>query len=54
MQAFSNFRWKRHRVSVKVEEISLKDSWTDNNVIEHHRNTTLVTLPPYFVDSSVY
>lgn len=52
MQALSNFRWKRYRVSIKVEEINLKDSWIDNDVIEHYSDMTLASaLPPYFLDS---
>ena len=52
MQALLNFRWKRYRVSMKVEEISLKDSWVDNGVIEHYSDMTLaIALPPYFLDS---
>lgn len=51
IQAFSNFRGKRYRVSIKVEEISLKGSWIDNGVIEHYSDMTLVSLPLYFLDS---
>lgn len=52
MQALFNFRWKRYKAIIKVEEINLKDSWTDNDVIEHYSDMTLaIALPLYFLDS---
>lgn len=52
MQALLNFMWKRYRVSVKVDEISLKDSWIDNDVIEYYCDMTVaIALPLYFLDS---
>lgn len=52
MQALFNFGWKRYKVTIKVEEINLKDSWTDNDVIEHYSDMTLaIALPLYFLDS---